>query len=190
MESPKGRWAITEGLPLRHPFSIGTLSPVSRNLFIATNLAYWAVALLVLTSTQLAAQPAFECLSWICPSPIFHGLTLTTMAAVSTVWHSAQCELMDWFSSVVNLSSSKYLRRLLLGDIFCTLFVVSCGIFCFGSWRTCFWLGPACTFFFIGRSHKLRQQYESYALWHGIWHVHSAFAASQIVFNASMPPWQ
>lgn len=177
-------------LSLRQPLQLAELSHNARLGFVTTNLAYWIVAILVLTGGELPAVPVADCLGGVCSSPTFHGIVLTLMAVSSTVWHGAQCEVMEWFSHVMDLSTSRCLRRLLLCDVCCASFVFLVGIVCFRPWRTCFWILPAFSIFLLAREAKRRREWHRYAVLHGIWHLLSSIAAYEILYNVTVPPWQ
>ena len=186
------QWAFGDGLPLRQPplnLNLGGLSRRARLLFLATNLPYWVVALLVLSGGDVPAAPAAQCFGELCTSPNFHGPVLTMLAFVSTVWHGAQCELMEWLSCVDVASASRQ-RMLLRLDIGCSLGVSLIGIVCFGTWRTLFWLAAPVVLFALARRAKGRREYLRYAVLHGLWHIFSAAVIYQILFNIRTPPWQ
>ena len=179
-------------LGLQHPPILGVSLGLSRRqkwAFYATNLPYWALAFFTSQATSVPSSPFASCFSGLCSSVSFYTFLFTLLAFVSTYWHGAQCQLLDWLYCHA-LHSPKWLMRLVKIDVSCSLFTFCVGLGCVGPWRTGFWLAVPFAFFCFSRSAKKRGAYLEYAIGHGVWHILSAVAMWQILFNVSMPPWQ
>ena len=185
-------------LPLRSgvPPILGVsaaLGAEAKRLFVASNVAYLAVALSTLSGAApvVPAQPALSCCVSLCASSLFHGSLVALIAAVSSFWHGAQCQILPLVESAglgigCNLHSPRWLHRLIKADIACSLSVFACSIVCFGAARTVGWMAGPFIFFIFGRRAKRRREYCAYAAWHGAWHVLSALAISQIIVGRTL----
>mmetsp|Transcript_35489 Transcript_35489/g.82887 ORF Transcript_35489/g.82887 Transcript_35489/m.82887 type:complete len:220 (-) Transcript_35489:148-807(-) len=187
------RLSDSEGLALRVPPILGVsaaLSTRAKWLFVGTNIPYWGVALYTLGTGDVAPAPLLECALTLCASGLFHGTVIALLAAVSTGWHSAQCSLAEWLcvGDVCDLHSPRWLWRLLVCDISCSVATMGMSIVCFGPARTLGWLSVPLVVFLLGRRAKIRREYRLYAIWHGLWHLLSAAAISQIVANDVIMP--
>lgn len=176
-----------------------TLSPRAKLTFIATNVPYFAVAAYIYVSSPVLWSPHGPlCCTVLCASAIFHGSIVTTVGAVSTYWHGAQCQLQPsccrWLycyseTQGWRLHSAAWLRRLVVTDVSCSVGTMLVGCGCFGPRRTLGWLAPALVFFFAGTLAKMRGRYALYALAHGLWHLASAASIFAIVLIGDAPPW-
>ena len=172
------------------------LSPFEKYLFLSTNLPYFMIAACTITAASIPAAmlnaPPAPFVS-TCASTSFHGAILFGLASISTYWHGAQCQTLEYLYCVdsttgeARLHSLKWLKRLLISDVSCSLATVCVGIGCFGFVHTAAWLLlPACVFLWA-RRYKARGQHRAYAIGHGLWHLASALAISQILFNDGVP---
>ena len=166
-----------------------TLSAPARWAFVATNLGYWAIAVRTLAAHSVPSAAVLDCLSTLCASPIFEGLLLLLMAIVSTFFHGAQCRLLPpLYCEPDGLHAPRWVRLMCRCDVICALSLLGVSLLCFGPWHTCVWITAPALLFLVGRTAKRRAAYHAYALAHGLWHVLSAAAVWQILFNPGMPP--
>ena len=170
-----------------------SLTHYEKLVFIATNVPYWAVGAWISASQPQPMENTLECLARVCSMAAFHGSMIISLAAVSTYWHGAQCQICPRLycraaaDVGARLHSIVWLRRLVVADVFCSLLVTGVGVLCFGAQRTFSWLGVPLLFFFIGIVAKRRRQYELYAVAHGLWHCLSALAIGGIVLSGRLP---
>jgi len=179
-----------------------SLGPRAKLAFMATNLSYVATALWIWWAGQSSDIPAraAACLGDRCSSATFHAAAVACMAAVSTYWHGAQCQLgrradgtigvLGWLygrraDGTVALHTQRWLGRLVVCDIIASLSMVGIGFCCFGPLRTLSWIAPSVAAFVLGSRAKRRREFHTYAVFHGLWHGLSAISISQIVLNAS-----
>jgi len=184
----KERLIISTGLQVGVPAILGVSAALTNRqkwLFFSTNACYWLSAALIFLSPRVVPSPVAPCLLPLCSSSQFHGSIITALAAVSTYWHGAQCQILEWlycrWHDTALLHSPRWLRRLVWCDILCSSLTVAIGISCFGVWRAFVWLSPACVLFMLSRQAKRRREYCRYAILHGAWHILSAFSIVQIV---------
>ena len=178
-----------------------SLGPREKLAFMASNLPYVATALWIWWAGQTDPIPAQAgaCLGDRCSSASFHAGVVACMAAVSSYWHGAQCQLgrradgsigvLGWLygrqaDGTVALHAQRWLGRLVVCDILASLSMVGIGFCCFGPVRTLSWITPALVAFVLGSRAKRRREFRAYALFHGLWHCLSAISISQIVLNA------
>ena len=114
-----------------------------------------------------------------CASPLFHGAIVAGLCVVSTVWHAAQCQLASLLCGAAPFLPP-VLKRLLVGDVLCSLMAVLVGLFCFRG-RTAAWLALPFLSFLYARRCKQNSWFPRYAFWHSAWHCLSAFAIWNIV---------
>ena len=194
-EAHAGVVVLSPYLPLhtqRQPWAelgvAAALTHPQRWIFILTNLPYFYVAISVVSTDESLplAAGAPECA--LCSSSGL-GLIVALLGLVSAYWHGAQCQLLPQIycysaeRGEAALHTPRWLGRLVLGDIFCSVLVMLVGLVCFGSYRTCSWIFPPFLLFFLGSRCKKAGRYGAYALCHGGWHLLSAAAISQIALN-------
>lgn len=190
---------LSEGLPLRSqelPLILhvsAVLSSREKWLFWLTNVPYFLVVGCTFSMRSVDADPIFEQLRVVCTASSFHGSILLILAIASAFWHGAQLQIMPWLycrsssTGMVRLHSPRWLRRLIVTDVSCSSFAICCGLFCFGPVHTLAWLAVPVLFFLWSAWQKRLGRHRAYALGHGLWHVLSAIAISQIVFNKGPP---
>ena len=183
-EAPLPIFAVSQGLTTR-----------TKWIFVATNIPYWCLAIGTLTASAVqSVAPA--CAARVCATVLFHGCVLTLLATVSTVWHLAQCQLLECCRLAEKADGERtrrtaaVLKSLLVGDVLCSVVSFVEGLVCFSPTHTVAWLAVPFGVFLVARRAKVRREHESYALLHGLWHVLSATAIWQIVFTplAFKPP--
>lgn len=163
------------------------LTHPQRWLFILTNLPYFAVAAALLDTDELPLAPDAPRCTLCSASGL--GLMLGALGLVSAYWHGAQCQLMRSLycyseaTGEARLHTPRWLKRLELGDICCSVFLTFTGVLCFGSYRTCSWIFPPFAVFLCGRFCKKNRRYRVYVFFHGAWHLFSAAAIYQIAAN-------
>lgn len=180
---PTPMLAIGNGLSIRAKWA-----------FLLTNIPYAFAAFWIGCATSIPTAEA-ACFGELCASAAFHGSCVSAMCLMSTYWHGAQCQMNEWLycrraDGTAALHSPKWLRRLLLSDVACSLSLVGIGFCCFGAARTLSWIAPSFLAFLVARRAKARRQWSAYAFWHGLWHVASAVSIAQIVLNPNaLGPW-
>eukprot|EP00900_Chrysochromulina_parva_P028060 jgi/Chrpa1/9889/Chrysochromulina_OHIO_Genome00017090-RA len=189
-------------LPLRpniYPAELAVSAALSLRekwLFWATNMPYFIAAVLTLLSSSVPASALHDpgaLAMEACASTTVHGVILLVLACISTYWHGAQCQLMAWLycrdevTGTARLHAPRWLRRLLVADVSCSLLTVLVGGGCFGIVHTVLWILPAAALFIGARYYKQSGQMRAYVIGHGLWHIASALAISQILFNTSIP---
>ena len=122
------------------------LSPRARLAFVATNLPYFAAAVWIFASHPIPWDRGTLCCTALCASAGFHGGVISALGAVSTYWHGAQCQLQPrcclWLycydprSGSSRLHSVRWLKRLVLADVGCSMLTILVGLACFGPSRT------------------------------------------------------
>ena len=123
-------------LPLRpniYPAELAVSAALSLRekwLFWATNMPYFIAAVLTLLSSSVPASALHDpgaLAMEACASTTVHGVILLVLACISTYWHGAQCQLMAWLycrdevTGTARLHAPRWLRRLLVADVSCSL---------------------------------------------------------------------
>lgn len=186
---------VSEGLPLHlDPKWLGVSSALSHSskcLFLLSNIPYYVVAWLIASAPAIPTDCSWHCLTGMCHSPAFLGAIILSLGMVSSYWHGAQCELMlsiycpERDTGIPRLHSARWQKRLITGDIACSILTFLMGVCCFGVVRTVSWIAPGVILFVTGAFAKRSARYKQYALLHGLWHVASALAIYNIVLTAT-----
>ena len=164
-------------------------------IFWATNMPYFVLAACTFAASSVPTPfPTHDdsMLARTCSSSTFMGAVLLLLASVSTYWHGAQLQLMPWLyvrdhTGTARLHSLRWLKRLVVADVSCSLLTICVGLGCLGIGRTLLWICMPCGVFLWSRHLKASGHYRAYAFIHGLWHIASAVAISQIVFNSGDP---
>ena len=147
-------------------------------LFLATNLPYWLIALTFLYKhlfTQLDKDigDLNSELPMICTWNFYLDFVILFLAFASTTMHTCQMRVLPLDK---NCCSKHHLTVLKEMDLGCCAAAFVHGAICCGLYTSITYAAPGSIFFFISAIARVRDDFESYMLFHGLWHIASAIS--------------